>query len=145
LNEELKKLGLRVRPRKVGGSTPTQEQARQDSQTQSKKPGEIGFDDRGNAVFEWGPLDLGREGEDGDHAHSRALDHPGLSLMDDDGPVNAPMRNNLKGMRQGYNPYESGLLSSKDGKKKKTDLRELSKWIEEKRRAQGKTDEEPET
>jgi hypothetical protein len=37
--------------------------------------------------------------------------------------------------RSGYNPYESGVPDRKAPLTKKRDLRELSKWIEAKRKA----------
>ena len=121
LNDELKKLGLRVRPRTV---TPASE---------PHKPGHIAFDDRGNAVYEWNRDDLAQDGEDAERARRRALAHPGLSLMDDEPASSAPIRNNAKGLRLGYNPYESGLLAKKEVRKRR-DLRELSKWIETKKK-----------
>jgi hypothetical protein len=124
VEDELKKLGLRIRPRTVTPARPD-------------KPGQIAFDDRGNAVYEWRE-DLHQDGEDGEKARRRALAHPGLSIVDDE-PANAPIRNNHKGVRLGYNPYESGLL--KKEYKKKTDLRELSKWLELKRKTQSSRDE----
>ena len=48
--------------------------------------------------------------------------------------MNAPIRSNPKGLRVGYNPYESGVLAKK-GPPRKRDLRELSKWMEAKRKA----------
>jgi hypothetical protein len=120
LNDQLKKLGLRIRQRKV--ATPDE-----------AKPGEIAFDDRGNAVYAWSDDRLVEDGEDGERARERALAHPGLSLVDDEPPTNAPIRSNPKGLRQGYNPYESGVLAKKQVNKKR-DLRELSKWMEMKRK-----------
>jgi hypothetical protein len=119
LNDEMKKLGLRIRPRVV--------------QPRARKPGHIAFDDRGNAVYEWDSARLTEDGEDGERLRQRALDHPGLSLADDEAPTNAPIRSNPKGLRVGYNPYESGLLASKE-RKKKRDLHELSKWIATRRK-----------
>jgi hypothetical protein len=123
LNDELKKLGLRIRPRVVEPR----------EQTQPVRPGQIGFDDRGNAVYEWDGS-LTDEGEAGDRARNKALANPGLAIVEEDGPANAPIRSNPKGLRVGYNPYESGLLARK-GEKKKPDLRKLSKWLEAKRNA----------
>jgi hypothetical protein len=120
LNDELKKLGLRVRQRKVGT-------------TDREKPGEIAFDDRGNAIYAWTDDRLVEDGEDGERARERALAHPGLSLVDDEPSANAPIRSNPKGLRQGYDPYESGVLAKKQLHKKR-DLRELSKWLEMKRK-----------
>jgi hypothetical protein len=123
LKDELKKLGLRIRPRVVEPR----------AQTEPNQPGQIGFDDRGNAVFEWDGT-LTEEGEAGDRARDKALANPGLAIVEDEGPANAPIRSNPKGLRTGYNPYESGVLARK-GQKKKRDLRELSKWMEAKKNA----------
>lgn len=123
LKDELKKLGLRIRPRVV---EPRVEKPAQ--------PGQIAFDERGNAVYAWQDESLTEDGEAGERARNKALAHPGLAIVDDDAPVNAPMRSNPKGLRVGYNPYESGVLANK-GKPKKRDLRELSKWMEAKRNA----------
>jgi hypothetical protein len=122
LKDELKKLGLRIRPRIVEPSVKT-----------PARPGQIGFDDRGNAVYEWQDERLKQEGEAGERARDKALTHHGLAIVEDEAPVNAPIRSNPKGVRVGYNPYESGLLNRKAGKKR--DLRELSKWMEAKRNA----------
>jgi len=119
LNDELKKLGLRIRPRTV--------KAREE-----KPPGQVAFDDRGNAVYSWSDH-LTEDGENGERARRDALEHPGLSMMDDEPHANAPIRQNRNGQRVGYNPYESGLLGRKAPPKKR-DLRELSKWLEMKRR-----------
>lgn len=117
LNDDLKKLGFRLRPRVV----------------EQKQPGRIAFDDRGNAVYAWNEDRFSEDGEEGERARRRALDHPGLSFVEEEQPGNAPIQNNAKGTRVGYNPYESGLLQRKPVAKKR-DLRELSKWIEMKKR-----------
>jgi hypothetical protein len=122
LKDELKKLGLRIRPRVVEPSV-----------KKPAQPGQIGFDARGNAVYEWQDESLTQEGEAGERARDEALAHPGLAIVEDEGPANAPIRSNPKGVRVGYNPYESGLLARKAGKKR--DLRELSKWMEARRNA----------
>ena len=129
MKDQLKKLGLRIRPRVV------EPQVRKPVQ-----PGHIGFDDRGNAVYEWDGT-LTEEGEAGDRARNKALANPGLAIVDEEAPANAPIRSNPKGLRVGYNPYESGLLARK-GQKKKRDLRELSKWMEAKRNAKADGTEE---
>lgn len=123
LKDELKKLGLRIRPRVV-----------QPRVGKSDQPGQIAFDDRGNAVYEWQEGQLTEDGENGERARNKALAHPGLAIVEDEGPANAPIRSNPKGLRVGYNPYESGLLARK-GTGRKRDLRELSKWMEAKRNA----------
>ena len=103
MKDELKKLGLRIRPRVVESRAQKPEQ-----------PGQIAFDDRGNAVYEWNGRASREDSEDGERARRRALAHPGLSIVDDEPPANAPIRNNPKGLRVGYNPYESGLLARKE-------------------------------
>jgi hypothetical protein len=130
LEDELKKLGLRVRPRTVERRTEPR-----------GKPGQISFDDRGNAIYEWSNDRLAEESEEAQEARQRALTYHGLSVVDDEQPQNAPIRNNTKGLRMGYNPYESGLLPN-GGPKKKRDLRQLSKWLEMKKRVNDKADKE---
>ncbi|HEY5810169.1 MAG TPA: hypothetical protein VIT67_19505 [Povalibacter sp.] len=124
MKDELRKLGLRIRPRKVAAVT---------NET-AAKAGKVGFDDRGNAQFEWSNDRLNEDGDLGERLRKKALSHPGLSLVDDEPPPNAPVRPNPKGLKLGYNPYESGMLTKK-AKKPKRDLRELSKWIEAKKKA----------
>ncbi|MBM0107566.1 hypothetical protein JM946_22725 [Steroidobacter sp. S1-65] len=118
MNDDLKKMGYRLRPRVV---------------EPAKQPGRIAFDDRGNAVYEWNDDRLSQDGEAGERARRKALDHPGLSMVEEETTGNTPIQNNAKGLRLGYNPYESGLLPRKQTAPKR-DLRELSKWIELKRR-----------
>lgn len=126
--DELRKLGLRVRRR----PEPVRRQNR---------PGHIAFDDRGNAIYEWNDERLGDEGEDAERLRKRALAHPGLAVVEDEPNPNEPIRNNPKGLRLGYNPYESGLLTKKE-RRPKRDLRELSKWIEMKKKLNSKPPEE---
>jgi hypothetical protein len=129
LKDELKKLGLRLRPRKVGSDAPAQ------------TPGTIGHDERGNAQFEWQGDRLNEDSELGDKLRKKALTHHGLSIVEEEPPANAPIRQNPKGLRVGYNPYESGMLTNK-GRKQKVDLRELSKWIEAKKKLNQRPPEE---
>jgi hypothetical protein len=123
VKDELRKLGLRIRPRVV------ERRAQQPDQ-----PGQIAFDDRGNAVYAWQEGQLTADGEDGDRARDKALAHPGLSIVEDETLASAPIRSNPKGTRVGYNPYESGVLGKK-GPRRKVDLRELSRWMEAKKNA----------
>lgn len=118
VNDDLKKMGYRLRPRTV----------------EPEQPGRIAFDDRGNAIYEWNDDQLSLEGEEGERARSKALELPGLAMVEDEPTAEAPIRNNVKGLKLGYNPYESGLLPQKQVARKKTDLRELSKWLEMKKR-----------
>lgn len=120
LNEELKKLGLRVRPRTVQAA-------------KGDTPGKVAFDDRGNAHFQWSEDSLAEDGAEGDRRRDRAMAHPGLAIADDEPPPNMPIRSNPKGLRLGYNPYESGLLANKE-RKPKRNLQELSRWIDMKRK-----------
>jgi hypothetical protein len=128
LKDQLRKLGLRVRTRAIEKSP-------------QGKPGTIAFDELGNAVYEWSNDTLGADGELGERARNKALQHHGLSLVDDEPAKNAPIQENPKGLRVGYNPYESGMLAKKERKPKK-DLRELSKWVDLKRKLEKKKSDE---
>jgi hypothetical protein len=88
---------------------------------------------RAATPYEWGDESLTEDGERADRARNKALQYHGLAIAEDDPPPNAPIQLNAKGLRVGYNPYESGLLVKKERKKKK-DLRALSKWVEMKRK-----------
>lgn len=120
MNDDLKKMGYRLRPRVV----------------EPNQPGRIAFDDRGNAVYQWNDDHLSEDSEAAEHARRKALDEPSLSMVEEEQTTNAPIQNNAKGLRLGYNPYESGLLPRKPVAKKR-DLRELSKWLEMKKRVSG--------
>jgi hypothetical protein len=96
----------------------------------AKDPGHLGVDDRGNVTWEWSDVDeLKADDTLGDADRVRALVDPNLRVADDpDDPLN-PVQSNPKGLKTGYNPYNSGALGKQSWKKKKN-LRELSKWIE---------------
>lgn len=117
MKDDLKKLGYRLRPRVV----------------EPAQPGRISYDDRGNAVYKWSDGRCNEDGEAGERARRKALEHPALSFVEEEQPANTPIQNNAKGTRIGYNPYESGLLKRKPTAPKR-DLRELSKWIEMKKK-----------
>lgn len=123
LKDELQKLGLRVRAR------PTKDGV--------EKPGKIVFDEKGNAILDWNDARLNEDSDTGERLRSSALAHPGLAIADEEPQANAPIRPNPKGLRLGYNPYESGMLAKKD-RKKKVDLEQLSKVIELKRKMKDK-------
>jgi len=87
-------------------------------------PGQLTLDDRGNVTWEW-KLDDVLLADDtlGAAERLRALVDPNLTVKDDDDPLNP------KGLKTGYNPYNSGTLGKRRWKKKKN-LKELSKWVE---------------
>jgi len=99
------------------------------------QPGKIGFDDRGNAVYEWRDV-LQADSADADLLRKRALNNPTLAIVEDDGTAKGAVRDNKVGVRVGYDPYESGLLSKKHARKK-VDMRALSQWISAKKQAAG--------
>jgi hypothetical protein len=76
--------------------------------------GQVRFDERGNAVWETGL--------------NRRLEHPALTLADDQPPRNG-LKTNGTGLRAGYDPYDSGMMR-KDSYRRKKDLRALSQWIQ---------------
>ena len=121
LKEQLQKLGLQVRTRPNADG--------------ANKPGRIVFDEKGNAQLDWGDDRFKSDSDTGERLRSRALAHPGLAIADEEPNPNASIKPNPKGLRIGYNPYESGMLAKKD-RKKKTDLVALSKAIELKRKMQ---------
>jgi hypothetical protein len=124
LEDDLKKLGLRVRTRTV-------------ERAPAEKPGKIAHDVHGNPVLQWNDPRLNDDSPTGERLRGKALSHAGLAIVEDDVPANAPIRPNPKGLRIGYNPYESGMLAKKD-RKPKVDLEQLSKVLEIKRRMQNK-------
>lgn len=92
------------------------------------KPGAIVFDDLGNAQYQWRDELVGVDC--GDTSRMRALSVDALGLMDDDPPPDQKaVQVNRKGLRVGYNPYESGSLEKKE-RRKSRDLRALSQWIQ---------------
>ena len=90
-------------------------------------PGKIGFDDRGNAIYEWQQV-LQSDSADAALLRERALSNPTLSIVEDDGTPSGAILTNKAGSRVGYNPYESGLIAKKSPKKR-VDMRALSQWV----------------
>ena len=82
----------------------------------------------------------------GEYCSSRCCRYSSLlppespDVVDDDATRN-PIRDNPKGLKVGYNPYDSGSLG-KTARIKKLDLRELSKWIDAKRKVEESGDPE---
>jgi hypothetical protein len=99
------------------------------------RPGRIAFDDRGNAVYEWQEV-LQADNAHADLLRKRALNNPTLSIVEDDGAAKGAVRDNKVGVRVGYDPYESGLLSKKRARKK-IDMQALSRWISLKKQVAG--------
>jgi hypothetical protein len=102
----------------------------------AKEPGRLATDDLGNVTWEWtNDGDLQADDTLGAAERLRALVDPRLDVVDDE-ELNA-IKNNPKGLVKGYDPYSSGALGKQSWKKKKN-LRELSKWIELKRKMEQK-------
>jgi hypothetical protein len=98
-----------------------------------EKPGTVAFDDLGNAQYQWCDDRLLEDGTEGDTRRQRALSVANLVLVDDEPPPDQKsIAPNRKGLRVGYNPYDSGRLEKQQWKKPR-DLRALSKWIESQR------------
>jgi hypothetical protein len=93
--------------------------------------GRLGVDDRGNVTWEWNQEEADLVSDDtlGAAERVRALVDPRLQVKDDDDDPLNPIQSNPKGLKSGYNPYNSGALGKQSWKKKKN-LKELSKWIE---------------
>ena len=86
--------------------------------------GRVAHDERGNAIWKWSQ-DL--------EILPFQFDASTLTVADD---APSPVRNvtvNKAAAKSGYNPYESGLILKKRAKKR--DLRELSRWIEARKRS----------
>lgn len=112
------------------------------SPTSGGAAGRLGTDDRGNVTWEWKDEgDLLADDTLGGAERIRALVDPSLDVKDDDDDPLNPMRSNPKGLKSGYNPYNSGALGKQSWKKKKN-LKELSKWIELRKKMDEKKDEE---
>jgi hypothetical protein len=108
-------------------------------ETEPTAPGQLQFDARGNAIYAWRDGRMQQDGMKADQLRQAALSHPELKLIDDTPVADAPKAWNDTGLQVGYNPYESGLLAGKKPAVKKTDIRELSRWIELQRRLGGRS------
>jgi hypothetical protein len=111
--------------------------------TEPSEPGRLTEDDRGNITWEWANEDvLQADDTAGAIERLRVLVDPGLDVVDEYGRAD-PVRDNPQGLKVGYDPYDSGSLG-KTGRMKKLNLRDLSKWIEAKRVAEAKKEDEDE-
>jgi hypothetical protein len=107
-----------------------------------KESGRLGEDDRGNVTWQWSDEDGDLLADDdlGKAERLRALNNPKLDFQDEPENPNAPVQNNARGLKSGYNPYNSGALGKSSWKKKK-DLHKLSDWIELRKKMEKKGDE----
>jgi hypothetical protein len=105
--------------------------------------GRLAEDDRGNVTWQWANKEvLQADDTAGAIERLRALVDPSLDVVED-GPTPQGIENPV-GLKTGYDPYESGaLVKTGRQKKKKTDLRELSKWIAAKRKLEDSSSGEP--
>ncbi|HEX6573020.1 MAG TPA: hypothetical protein VF055_13430 [Steroidobacteraceae bacterium] len=105
------------------------------------EPGRLERDDRGNVTWQWSDAEnLTADDTLGAAERLRALVDPGLDVQDEQENPLSPVQNNTKGLKTGYNPYNSGALGKQAWKKKK-DLRRLSEWIELRKKMEGKKEE----
>jgi hypothetical protein len=94
------------------------------------EPGHLGVDDRGNVTWEWAKdEELLADSSLGALERVRVLVPPSLQIKEEDDDPRNPMRGNPKGLKRGYNPYNSGVLGKKRWKKNK-DLKQLSRWLD---------------
>jgi hypothetical protein len=101
-------------------------------------PGQLGVDDRGNVTWTW-KQDEALLADDtlGAAERVRALLDPKLGIDVEEPEPSAHDPRNTKGLVQGYDPYQSGVLGKAEWKKKR-DLRALSAWVEVKKKHGGK-------
>lgn len=106
-------------------------------------PGRLGVDDRGNVTWEWaGEADLLADDAPGNAERVQALVDLAMKVQDDlDDPLHAQASGTPRGLKTGYDPYDSGELGKQSYRKKK-DLKELSKWIALRKKLAEKKDEE---
>jgi hypothetical protein len=106
------------------------------------EPGRLELNDRGDVTWQWTDEDLLADDTLGAAERMRALVDPKLDILDESGELNpAGDDKRATSAKSGYNPYNSGSLA-KDSWKKKKDLRQLSKWIELRKKMAAKKEDE---
>ena len=91
--------------------------------------GRVDHDERGNAVWKWSQ-DL--------EVLPFQFEAPALSVAEDAPSPTGNATINKGAVKSGYNPYESGLIVRKS-RGKRRDLKELSRWIETKKRLESES------
>jgi hypothetical protein len=105
-----------------------------DAAQKPEQPGQIAFDDRGNAIYEWQDDSLTEDGAGGDRARRQGAgaSGPGDRRGRRSGERADPLQS--EGTAQRLQPVRERRARAK-GPAKKRDLRELSKWMEAKKNA----------
>ena len=106
----------------------------------ASEAGRLAVDDRGNITWEWADdAELKADDIIGETARLRALTDPSLQLSEDDSGPTGSTQPNPRRLKTGYDPYDSGTLG-KAAWRKTRDMRELSRWIELRRKMSAKDD-----
>ncbi len=129
----------------IGGPRPGAADAAQDNAgapaAPKKETGRVQFDERGNAIWEWS-VSTGAFGREVTTERMKRLENPGLSLAEDAPTPFDKVKPNPLGMVKGYNPYDSGKLARPGVPPKKKDLRKLGDWLQLKKQAATKKDDD---
>lgn len=120
---------------KPGGRTTDKKPGSQDADPDA---GQLGVDERGNVTWQWKDSgDLLADDAVGTAERMSALLDTTLTLSEDEefpadpGAASAPERG------KGYNPYELDGTTGKSSRAKKKNLKQLSEWIELRKKVSG--------